>query len=1084
MKPNNQHKEKCTQNDRRRYMRHTLYMISGIMLLVLVSAGMISTAFAADSPDAPASASAHKPAAIEEFSGEVVQLAGTQTADIVWDKDNFGGFCYDLNGIVGTETLTIAAGTLTGPNVDRTIEEDRLVYTTIPLSRTYAIIDDGVADSLGRVYGIDVTSFAVEGWMGKKRVAISTGGSTALNANKLSKLLVEFKANSDKKTLATGDPWDLGGGFTLTAKQIDLQGNKVWLSLGKDDKEIDDSVIDAGPYGDKRYMHTEDLYEVDDVVVFFCWVDTVFRGTESNLVQVRYVFLIDNDIEKIETSTTYGNMEVETAIADRVVLKNDGSIDLIRNTEVEIMGDLSFKTANNAGAIEFYPHLIRDELPVLTEGDEFAAWDSGESIWNSTYKPTATEELSGESAELAGTQTTNLVWNKNNFEGFWYDIDGGAGTETLLIASGTLTSPNTDRTIEPGALSYTTSPFWQEYELHKNLGLTVERNIHTSDSGYSTEFWMGERYVAINGRPDKLIKPLIEFNNADIKILATEEAWDLGGGLALVARQIDLRGEKVWLCLNKDGTWLDSAIIDTGSSDLQSRVYTYTVDLAGESDVPVFFCYVSGVFRGVESNMVQVKYVFLIDNVVYQIRAGDTYDNMEVVSTTSSQVTLENRNNIALSQSPSTHQIMGNLSFKTVDSSGAIEFYPHLIRNELMALSGGGDEFGSEGCGEYSWNLHENYTIGWYPAGGRYQVDLRGEKAWIALCKDGVTVDIRMLIEEFKTHVDSECRYSYTENGIEVISATLEAVFRGHLTDVVKLKNVNQYSSTGTQLMYDESKTYANADPTGEVWRCWEGYSLDPKDISIAEDEVWLSLSKNGVIVKDAIVDCNVDRWFRYYNTTGALVFSTYVGAVFSDADTNLVLLESTTQYSEADGDLLVNQRKESWQLYENYDLTAIEAYDNGSAWLKLSQNGRFMDEGVFHDGFSLRNKTTGYTIVSGTISGFTYNITPYSSEAVGVTLASITQYRETDGEILSTWGSKTLNETKNRIILRTGIAIIKHTGDLNGDNRITPADAAIALRLTSTGAHNPAADVSGDGCVTSLDALMILQAAAGNIEL
>jgi len=56
--------------------------------------------------------------------------------------------------------------------------------------------------------------------------------------------------------------------------------------------------------------------------------------------------------------------------------------------------------------------------------------------------------------------------------------------------------------------------------------------------------------------------------------------------------------------------------------------------------------------------------------------------------------------------------------------------------------------------------------------------------------------------------------------------------------------------------------------------------------------------------------------------------------------------------------------------------------------------------------------------------------------------------------------------------------------GDLNGDNQITPADAAIALRLAATGAHNDAADVSGDDRVTSLDALMILQAAAGRIEL
>ncbi|MEA1895152.1 MAG: NosD domain-containing protein, partial [Euryarchaeota archaeon] len=56
--------------------------------------------------------------------------------------------------------------------------------------------------------------------------------------------------------------------------------------------------------------------------------------------------------------------------------------------------------------------------------------------------------------------------------------------------------------------------------------------------------------------------------------------------------------------------------------------------------------------------------------------------------------------------------------------------------------------------------------------------------------------------------------------------------------------------------------------------------------------------------------------------------------------------------------------------------------------------------------------------------------------------------------------------------------------GDLNNDNQITSADAAIVLQIAATGAQNPAADVNGDNRVTSLDALMILQAAAGNIEL
>ncbi|MHC1575266.1 MAG: right-handed parallel beta-helix repeat-containing protein [Candidatus Methanogasteraceae archaeon] len=56
--------------------------------------------------------------------------------------------------------------------------------------------------------------------------------------------------------------------------------------------------------------------------------------------------------------------------------------------------------------------------------------------------------------------------------------------------------------------------------------------------------------------------------------------------------------------------------------------------------------------------------------------------------------------------------------------------------------------------------------------------------------------------------------------------------------------------------------------------------------------------------------------------------------------------------------------------------------------------------------------------------------------------------------------------------------------GDLNGDGTITTADAAIALQLAASGEWCAEADVDCDRQVTSLDALMILQAAAGNIEL
>ncbi|MEA3323999.1 MAG: dockerin type I repeat-containing protein [Euryarchaeota archaeon] len=57
-------------------------------------------------------------------------------------------------------------------------------------------------------------------------------------------------------------------------------------------------------------------------------------------------------------------------------------------------------------------------------------------------------------------------------------------------------------------------------------------------------------------------------------------------------------------------------------------------------------------------------------------------------------------------------------------------------------------------------------------------------------------------------------------------------------------------------------------------------------------------------------------------------------------------------------------------------------------------------------------------------------------------------------------------------------------TGDLNGDDVLTPADAVIALDIAISGDYNEYADVNEDGAVNSLDVLMILQAAANSITI
>ncbi|MEA1865918.1 MAG: NosD domain-containing protein [Euryarchaeota archaeon] len=68
--------------------------------------------------------------------------------------------------------------------------------------------------------------------------------------------------------------------------------------------------------------------------------------------------------------------------------------------------------------------------------------------------------------------------------------------------------------------------------------------------------------------------------------------------------------------------------------------------------------------------------------------------------------------------------------------------------------------------------------------------------------------------------------------------------------------------------------------------------------------------------------------------------------------------------------------------------------------------------------------------------------------------------------------------------LMQPWTATAPQKGDLNRDGKTTTADAAIAIALAASSEWDADADVNGDGRITALDALMIVQAAAGGIVL
>src|SRR3989304_399780 len=118
---------------------------------------------------------------------------------------------------------------------------------------------------------------------------------------------------------------------------------------------------------------------------------------------------------------------------------------------------------------------------------------------------------------------------------------------------------------------------------------------------------IGDR-IALNNNPDKLADLIIDHgvSAADRITLTVGETWR-AGGWALTAQSIDARTKNVWLVLSFAGVKLDDRIVAEGD------VYTYVEkSIAGESDVPLFVTYTDAVFSGATTDVVQLRYTWVV----------------------------------------------------------------------------------------------------------------------------------------------------------------------------------------------------------------------------------------------------------------------------------------------------------------------------------------------------------------------------------------------------------------------------------------------------------------------------------------
>ena len=605
-----------------------------------------------------------------------------------WTAQSYSGFFYDLDTGVSSEEMTIK-------DIGRNIDEGNIEYSTKPTETKFEYGSWGDYQIIGFMaekyfagYGDNTTVEGVD------RVSLISDGV-------LAKILTD---NDDKNSAYSGDSFELEDGYALNIVEVDVNGKSVWIQLEKDGDVVDDDFITSN----SDYVYETDIGEAEDVPIIIVHFGTVFAGTETSAVFIQGIFQVSDTYIELANGDSYGEMEVTSLSSDEIKMKNEDDISLDKGDTVDLMGKIQIQVADDS-VLRFAPILDTSEEGIY-------------ELRGTVYD----KEVDGDSLP---------TWTPYNFEGFYYNIDEGIGTEKLEIQQ------LDGRDIPSGKLVYTSTPQPVQFE-YKSWG------------NFTVVGFMAEKYFA--GYPDGTVggeigRVSLLSDNVLSKVLTDSDdresmysgsALILEEGYSLNILEVDVNGESVWVQLEKDGEVVDDDFISSNDD------YIYEADLGEAEDVPIIIVHFGTVFAGTETSAVFTQGIFQISDEYIEINNGDTFEEMEISSVSESGITMKNDDNIGLSDDE-TIDIMGDVKFKTADSS-TIRFYPFV---EVETESGASREL--------KINLPDEIIVG-----DTFDIEVSAGDNPI----EGITVKVNTS-SIGKTNADGIVEYTAEEEGTFKVSA-------------------------------------------------------------------------------------------------------------------------------------------------------------------------------------------------------------------------------------------------------------------------------------------------------------------------
>jgi S-layer protein (TIGR01567 family) len=113
------------------------------------------------------------------------------------------------------------------------------------------------------------------------------------HVDKLAKLVLDLPEEGEKYSLMKGEILDLGQGYGLEAKQIDVANQMVWFEFTKDEEFVADDIIKIGSGDDTLSVDLNNIQGISSVVVFKVHVSEIFQYESDSVVMIDGLWLID-----------------------------------------------------------------------------------------------------------------------------------------------------------------------------------------------------------------------------------------------------------------------------------------------------------------------------------------------------------------------------------------------------------------------------------------------------------------------------------------------------------------------------------------------------------------------------------------------------------------------------------------------------------------------------------------------------------------------------------------------------------------------------------------------------------------------